>query len=108
MDQAKYYVEDIWHAGVGSSQPFIKAFVVGDSINNLTGKFQSVGKTKDQPFGEVHAVTYGELMRTAEARLFSLKEKIESRYEGLEEDSLLNELLAQPKQTKFDMAVDED
>lgn len=107
MDQAKYYAEDIWHAGVGSSQPFIKAFVVGDFINYHTGKYQSVGKTKDQKFGEVHAVTFGELVRTAETRLFSLKEKIETRYEGLEEDSLLAELLGKPVQNKLDIAVSE-
>ena len=107
MDQAKYYVEDIWHAGVGSSQPFIKAFVVGDSINDHTGKYQSVGKTKDQQFGEVHAVTFSELVRTAETRLFSLKEKIEKRYQELEEDSLLAELLGNPEQQKLDIAVGE-
>lgn len=105
MDQAKYYVEDIWHAGVGSSQPFIKAYVVGDFINDHTGKYQSVGKTKDQQFGEVHAVTFGELVRTAETRLFSLKEKIETRYQGLEEDSLLAELLGKPEQKTLDIAV---
>lgn len=104
MDQAKYYVEDIWHAGVGSSRPFIKAFVVGDSINNRTGKYQSVGQTKDDEYGEVHAITYGELVRSAEARLFSLKEKIEDRYEGLDRDPLLNELLGKPEQNKLDLA----
>lgn len=104
MDQAKYYVDDIWHAGVGSSRPFIKAFVVGDSINNRTGKYQSVGQTKDDEYGEVHAITYGELVRSAEARLFSLKEKIEERYEGLDRDPLLNELLGKPEQNKLDLA----
>ncbi|BFM11200.1 hypothetical protein R50072_13530 [Simiduia litorea] len=103
MDQAKYYVEDIWHAGVGSSQPFIKAFVVGDFINDHTGKYQSVGKTKDQKFGEVHAVTFGELVRTAETRLFSLREKVETRYQNLEEDNLLTELLGTPEQKKLEM-----
>jgi hypothetical protein len=107
MDQAKYYVEDIWHAGVGSSQPFIKAFVVGDFINDHTGKYQSVGTTKEQQFGEVHAVTFGELVRTAEIRLFSLKEKIEKRYQGLDEDSLLAELLSEPQQIKLEIAVGE-
>lgn len=104
MDQAKYYVDDIWHAGVGSSRPFIKAFVVGDSINNRTGKYQSVGQTKDDEYGEVHAITYGELVRSAEARLFSLKEKIEDRYEGLDRDPLLKELLGNPEQNKLDLA----
>lgn len=108
MDQAKYYVEDIWHAGVGSSQPYIKAFVVGDSIDHLTGKYQSVGKSKDEQFGEVHAITYSELVRSAEARLFSLKEKIEGRYDALEDGPLLNELLGNPEQKDLDFAAGQE
>lgn len=107
MTQAKYYVDDIWHAGVGSSRPYIKAYVVGDTIDNFTGKFESVGSDKENQYGEVHALTYSEMVRTAEARLFSLKEKIESRYAGLEQDKLLNELLAIPEQDSFDFAVGE-
>ncbi|MCV2402391.1 ATP-binding protein [Marinomonas sp. C2222] len=107
MTQAKYYVDDIWHAGVGSSRPYIKAYVVGDTIDHFTGKFESVGSDKENQYGEVHALTYIEMVRTAEARLFSLKEKIESRYTGLEQDSLLNELLAAPEQDSLDLAVGE-
>ena len=107
MTQAKYYVDDIWHAGVGSSRPYIKAYVVGDTIDNFTGKFETVGSDKENQYGEVHALTYSEMVRTAEARLFSLKEKIESRYKGLEQDKLLNELLATPVQESFDLAIGE-
>ncbi|WP_150140740.1 ATP-binding protein [Candidatus Enterovibrio escicola] len=108
MDQAKYYVEDIWHAGVGSAQPYIKAYVVGDHIDNLTGKYQTVGKSKDEQFGEVHAITYGELVRSAEARLFSLKEKIEGRYDGLKDEPLISELLGVPEQNTLDLAVGQE
>ncbi|MGC0119993.1 ATP-binding protein [Pseudoalteromonas piscicida] len=107
MTQAKYYVDDIWHAGVGSSRPYIKAYVVGDTIDNFTGKFESVGSDKENQYGEVHALTYSEMVRTAEARLFSLKEKVESRYSGLEQDKLLNELLATPEQNSLDLAIGE-
>lgn len=108
MDQAKYYVEDIWHAGVGSFRPFIKAYVVGDSIDNKTGKYQSVGNTKEETFGEVHALTYNELVRTAEARLFSLKEKIEGRYAALEDDELVSEILNLPEQSPLGLAASGD
>ncbi|MFB2801184.1 ATP-binding protein [Shewanella seohaensis] len=107
MTQAKYYVDDIWHAGVGSTRPFIKAFVVGETIDNFTGKFVSAGTDKENQYGEIHALTYNELVRTAEARLFSLKEKIESRYIGIEKDALLDELLSLPQQSSFDLAVGE-
>ncbi len=108
MDQAKYYVEDIWHAGVGSSQPYIKAFVVGDRIDHLAGKYQTVGKSKEEQFGEVHAITYSELVRSAEIRLFSLKEKIEGRYDGLQDGPLLHEILGVPEQKGLDLAVGQE
>lgn len=103
-DQAKRYVEDIWHAGVDSSQPYIKAYVVGDSICPKASKFQKIGASESQQFGEVHAITFNEMVRTAEARLFLLKENIENRYENIENNELLNELLSEPLQNKLDLA----
>ncbi|WP_405598427.1 MULTISPECIES: ATP-binding protein [unclassified Pseudoalteromonas] len=104
-DQAKRYVEDIWHAGVDSSQPYIKAYVVGDSICPKASKFQKIGASESQQFGEVHAITFNEMVRTAEARLFLLKENIENRYENIEKNELLNELLGEPEQSKLDFAL---
>ncbi|AWS50249.1 ATP-binding protein [Providencia rettgeri] len=101
MDQARYYVEDIWHAGIGSSQPFIKAFVVGDHIEKSTSIYQSIGENENNKFGEIRAITYGEMVRTAEARLFSLKENISARYESFDDDNLISELLSEPKQIKL-------
>lgn len=104
MTQAQHYVEDIYLAGVGSSQPFIKAFVVGDTIDMFASRFQVVGSSRDNSYGEVQALTYNELVRTAEARLFSLKEKIESRYEKIGSDNLLSEVLDSPAQNKLQLA----
>ncbi|RUS00491.1 ATP-binding protein [Pectobacterium polaris] len=98
MDQAKYYVEDIWHAGIGSSHPFIKAFVVGDFIEKFTGTYQAIGENETNQYGEIKAITYGEMVRTAEARLFALRDKISTRYDGLEDDVLLTEILSKPEQ----------
>lgn len=107
MDQAKRYVQDIWHAGVDSSRPYIKGYVVGDRIDAFTGTYESIGRSRDETFGEIYAVTYNELVRSAEARLFSLREKIESRYQGIQEDHLLNELLGEPTQHCLNFAVGE-
>lgn len=104
MTQAQHYVEDIYLAGVDSSQPFIKAFVVGDTIDMFASRFQVVGSSRENSYGEVQALTYNELVRTAEARLFSLKEKIESRYEKIGSDNLLSEVLDSPAQNKLQLA----
>lgn len=103
-DQAKRYVEDIWHAGVDSSHPYIKAYVVGDSICPKASKFQKIGASETQQYGEVHAITFNEMVRTAEARLFLLKENIESRYDNIDDNELLNELLNEPTQNKLNLA----
>ncbi len=104
MNQAVGYVEDIWHAGVGSSQPFIKAFVVGDTIDPKVSKFQEIRTNKENSIGVVQALTYYELVKSAEARLFSLKEKIESRYESINTEDLLSELTGNPTQTTLKLA----
>lgn len=76
-------------------------------IDAFTGTYESVGRNRDETFGEIYAVTYNELVRSAEARLFSLREQIESRYEGIQDDHLLDELLNEPMQNCLNLAVGE-
>lgn len=101
MDQAKYYVEDIWHAGIGSTHPFIKAFVVGDFIEKLTRTYQAIGENENNQYGEIRAITYSEMVKTAEARLFALREKISNRYDDIDDDILLSKVLSTPDQKEL-------
>ncbi len=70
----------------------------------LTSLLAEIEMKRSEKF---YAVTYNELVRSAEARLFSLREQIESRYEGIQDDHLLDELLNEPMQNCLNLAVGE-
>jgi len=101
MNQARSYVEDIWHTGVGSSRPFIKAFVVGDTIDRFASKYQAVGNNENDKFGEVKAITFDEMVRTAQARLFNLRDKVFLRYDSLDNETTMSNVINTPTQDKF-------
>ncbi|MGC0826059.1 ATP-binding protein [Pantoea agglomerans] len=101
MNQARSYVEDIWHAGVGSSRPFIRAFVVGDVVDKFASRYQTVGNDEKDKFGEVKAITFDEMVRTAQARLFNLRDKLVMQYEGLDNEKTMGEIMKLPTQCKL-------
>ena len=95
MDQAGGYIEDLLHCGLLDGEPHIRAFVVGHKISDKLETKRTIGDRK----GIVEAVTYGQLIRTANKRLFNLKDKIPTKYEQLTGNDLVNKILQLPKQT---------
>ncbi len=49
----------------------------------------------------MYAYTYSQLVRTAEKRLFSLKEKLEEHYNQFNSDDYIQEILNEPEQQKL-------
>ena len=96
IGQAEGYVESIYKGNKLNAKPYIKAFVIGDSVDAFT----SHHKTLDN-FGEVTAYTYDQLVRTAEKRLFNLKTKLEERYNQFNCDDYVNAILNEPDQLKL-------
>lgn len=95
MNQANDYVEEILGCGLMDGQPYIRAFVVGHECKSV----QNVRKVGENPErGQIRATTYGQLVRTAEQRLFRLKEKLTKRYESVTGADLLAKVLAEPLQ----------
>ena len=93
MNQAEEYVDSLYKGNKLNAKPKIKAFVVGDSIDS------SISTSKKQEdYGEVIAYTYSQLVRTAEKRLFDLKEKLNSHYEELSDDDYIKSILREPRQ----------
>jgi hypothetical protein len=93
MAQASNYIEDIMNSGLIDGTPKIKAYVVGHKIQNKTNSKKT---TENGNFkGEVYAVTYGQLTRTAEARLFKLKSKLSERYDKMQTPELLKEVFSE-------------
>jgi hypothetical protein len=99
VNQACDYVEDLLNSGLLDGKPFFKAFVVGHRIHP---KVQPVRQIGENPvLGRVQVTTYGQLVRSAEKRLFRIRERLSERYEGVTGNELLTKVLAEPHQLSF-------
>ena len=78
VNQANGYVEDLLAPGVLDGQPLVTAFVVGATIDPKAQPRSRVG-TNDR--GAVEPVSYERLIRTANMRLFRLRDQIAERYD---------------------------
>jgi len=82
MNQADGYVQDFLESGAIEGTPMFRAFVVGHELAAKTAA-EKVIKEDDVVRGRVQATTYHQLTRTANKRLFRLKERIPARYEDV-------------------------
>jgi hypothetical protein len=95
INQADGYVQDIVYSDILASRPFVNAIVVGDSIKPKTAKSKDIKDTDDDSrrVGRVRAVTFSNLISTAEQRLFRLREKLNDRYDQFETQELKQQML---------------
>ena len=100
LNQAEGYVEDLSASGVIDGNPKINAYVVGESLDKSLSKsnVRTLGKPGSE-FGRVEACTFDQLIRTAERRLFRLRDKLQSRYNDIPALDLVRKILSEPKQT---------
>lgn len=95
MQQAVQYVHDLLNCNVLDGAPFVKAFVVGDTLDRGV-RPQAVG---DQPVvAKVEPVTFGQLIRVAKQRLFKLQDQIAERYRNVPGLDLVDRILGEPVQ----------
>jgi hypothetical protein len=66
------------NSGHLTGSPHIHAFVVGHKLDSLTTEIRTVGKNPEK--GIVEAVTFAQLVQTANRRLFKLREHVQERY----------------------------
>ncbi|MBE0599372.1 MAG: ATP-binding protein [Desulfuromonadales bacterium] len=102
IDQAIAYVEDMLHSGHIEGAPFVMAYVVGDRISDRTSPTRGIGE--NPILGKVQAMPFGQLVRTAEARLFKLREKLHDRYDDVPGTELLNKVLGESQQQILKLA----
>jgi len=95
LDQAAGYTEDLLNCGLLDGPPRVYAFVVGHS---LSPKLNPVRKVGEPEVGRIEAVTFNRLVRTANARLFNLRDRVEERCHGTGH-ALLDAIQTQPEQT---------
>lgn len=78
-DQATHYVEDFLGCSELTGNPQVVAYVVGNTISEKVSESQVV---LDR--GYVFVTTFGQLVDTARRRLFSLRDKLSERYDGVD------------------------
>lgn len=99
MFQAEGYVQDILNSGLIDGRPFVQCFVVGHEVRPKTEQFKTLG---DPEYGRIQATTFGQLTRTAEKRLFKLRDLLNDRYSDKQNMSpLLNRILQEPEQIEM-------
>lgn len=78
MNQVTGYVEDLRNCGLLDGTPHVCAFVVGNQVDERHARVRTVGE--NPILGRVEALTFGQLVRTANARLFRVRDQVEERY----------------------------
>ena len=102
MNQADGYVQDILNCGHLTGAVYIHAFVVGYRRDPKAANVKKVFENPER--GRIQAVTYAELVQTAEQRMFPLRETLSQRYEEMTGEHLLRRTLQPdlPKQSMPD------
>lgn len=77
LDQAGGYIEDILSCGLLDGAPHVVSFVLGHSLSPGLLAHRKVG---DPVQGTIQAMTFGHLIRLANARLFRVRDHVEDRY----------------------------
>jgi hypothetical protein len=103
MNQADGYIQDFIGSGAIDGTPVFKAFVVGHEITQKTSREKEI-KEEGVLRGRVLATTYGQLTRTANQRLFRLKEKIPARYEDVSGAALTARVMGSASQASFPLS----
>jgi hypothetical protein len=98
MDQASGYIEDLLNCGHLTGTPYIHAFVVGHERDPKTTTTRKIGESGEM--GRVDAHTFADLVTTANARLFRIRDQVEDRYPP-SADQLLAYFEANPRQLEM-------
>lgn len=104
MTQADGYIQDFLESGALEGTPMFRAFVVGHEIAAKTAA-EKVIKEDDVVRGRVQATTYHQLTRTANKRLFRLKERIPARYEDVSGADLSAKVMQTASQANLGLQV---
>lgn len=93
VGQADGYVQDIVYSDILASSPFVNAIVVGETIESKTSTKREIMDDNGKVIGKVVAVTFSNLIATAEGRLFRLRDKLKDHYDSISTEKLKAETL---------------
>jgi hypothetical protein len=101
INQADGYVQDFLGSGAMDGTPILRAFVVGYEIAPKTIREKEI-KEDGVVRGKILATTYGQLTRTANQRLFRLRDKIPARYEEVSGAEMMARVMMTPSQSEIE------
>lgn len=96
-NQAQGYVEDFVNCGSLIGTPYIEAFVVGESFSEKIQPISTVQNENKVEMGKIRITTFGQLVDTAEKRLFGLRQKLGERYDDIPGMDLFRQQVTQLK-----------
>lgn len=96
INQIEYYVRQIRKSAILHSSSTIDAYVVG-------AKLGDIDQEKETTSGRIHAVTYGQLVDTANNKLFRLRETLQEHYDSMGQESIVEKALKESTQLKIKM-----
>lgn len=79
-NQAVGYIEDFTSCGTIIGNPYINAFVVGESFSEKVQPFQTIENDNKVEIGKVHICLFSQIVDSSEKRLFNLRERLNERY----------------------------
>ena len=68
------------NCGTLIENPYINAFVVGDSFDNKIQPIQKVSNANNVEMGKVQICLFSQIVDSAEKRLFGLRSRLNERY----------------------------
>lgn len=90
-NQAVGYVEDFMNCGTLIGNPYINAFVVGESFSEKVQPIQSIENENKIEIGKVQICLFSQIVDSSERRLFNLRERLNERYADVSGMELFNQ-----------------
>ena len=85
--QAEQYVRQIKKSSILHKESHIHAFVVGAKIGDIDA-------TSNNESGDINIVTFAQLVQTSKLKLFKLREKLQKRYDSMDDKSIVEKALS--------------
>lgn len=88
-NQATDYVSDFMSCGTIIGNPYINAFLVGESFSESLPAIHSVSNENNVEMGKVQICLFSQIVDSSEKRLFNLRSKLSERYSEFTEQDIL-------------------
>lgn len=88
-NQAVGYVEEFMNCGTIIGNPYINAFVVGESFSEKIQPIQSIKNENQVEMGKVQICLFSQIVDSSEKRLFNLRTKLSERYSEFTDSEIL-------------------